>query len=254
MFAILEKTAVILELELRKMKHDQSDLLIRAIQPVLWLTIFGSVFRQFRQLPIGDVSYLSFITPGVLAQSVLFIAIFTGVSLVWERDLGQLDRLLAAPAPRTSIVLGKAFSGGVKGLFQAGVIFAIAFVMGVDLISNPIYILGVIGVVFVFGVCFSSMSIFVTTLLNTRERVMGMMQLLTMPLFFASNALYPIEIMPRWLQIVSLINPMSYVVEALRALMITGDLSRLPIALGGMAIATFIFIAAAALAFRRVGR
>ncbi|MBI2126406.1 MAG: ABC transporter permease [Thaumarchaeota archaeon] len=235
------------------MMHDQSDIIIRTIQPVLWLTIFGSVFGQLRQVPLSGVPYLAYMTPGVLAQSVLFMAIFTGVSLVWERDLGQLDRLLCAPIPRTAIVLGKALTGGVKGLFQAGIIFAIALVMGVSIIFNPLYMAAVIAVVLLFGICFSSLSIFVMTLLKTRERVMGIVQLITMPLFFASNALYPIELMPRWLQAISFANPMTYVVAALRALMITGDLSGLPTDLAGMGLATVIFVVLASAAFRKIG-
>lgn len=252
MIGLLHKTAVVWELELRKMRHDQSELLIRAIQPILWLTVFGSVFSQIRQAPIANVPYLAFMTPGVLAQSALFVAVFTGVSMVWERDLGQLDRLLCAPAPRSAIVLGKAFTGGVKGLFQAGIIFAVALALGVRVIFTPVYVLLVIAVVFLFGTCFASLSIFVTTILKTRERVMGLVQLLTMPLFFASNALYPIELMPAWLRAVSFANPMSYAVGALRGLMITGDLAGLPADMLGMVIATIIFILLAAAAFRKV--
>ena len=235
------------------MMHDQSDIVIRTIQPVLWLTIFGSVFSQVRQVPLSGVPYLAYMTPGVLAQSVLFMSIFTGVSLVWERDLGQLDRLLCAPISRTAIVLGKALTGGVKGLFQAGIIFAVALIMGVSIIFNPLYMVAVVVVVLFFGICFSSLSIFVMTLLKTRERVMGIVQLITMPLFFASNALYPIELMPSWLQAVSSVNPMTYVVAALRALMITGDLSGLPADLAGMGLATIIFVVLASAAFRRLG-
>jgi ABC-2 type transport system permease protein len=253
LLALIEKSAVVLELELRKMMHDPSDIIIRTVQPVLWLTIFGSVFGQIRQIPLSGVPYLAYMTPGVLAQSVLFMAIFTGVSLVWERDLGQLDRLLCAPIPRTAVVLGKALTGGVKGLFQAGIIFAIALVMGVSIIFNPLYMIAVVAVVLLFGICFSSLSIFVMTLLKTRERVMGIVQLITMPLFFASNALYPIELMPSWLQAVSFANPMTYVVAALRALMITGDLSGLPVDLAGMGVATIIFVVLASAAFRKLG-
>ncbi len=253
MSGLLRKTAIVWELELRKIRHDQSELVIRAIQPILWLTIFGSVFGQLRQIATSGVPYLAYMTPGVLAQSVLFIAVFTGVSLVWERDLGQLDRLLSAPAPRTAIVLGKAFAGGVKGIFQSGIIFAIALVLGVGIIFNPFYDLAVVGVVFLFGACFASLSIMITTMLKTRERVMGLVQLLTMPLFFASNALYPISLMPFWLQVIALGNPMSYVVSALRALMITGDLSGIPLDVAGIGVATIIFVTLSATAFRKVG-
>ena len=253
MLPIVEKSGIVLELELRKMMRDQSDIVIRTITPILWLTIFGSVFSQIRQIPLAGVSYLAYITPGVLAQSVLFMSIFTGVSLVWERDFGQLDRLLSAPIPRTSIVLGKALAGGVKSLFQAGIILAIAFLLGVSIISNPAYMVAVIVLVVIFGICFSSLSILVTVLLKTRERVMGIVQLISMPLFFASNALYPVDLMPVWLQVVSFVNPMTYFVAALRALMITGNLSALPMDVLGIGVATAFFVAAASLAFRKLG-
>jgi ABC-2 type transport system permease protein len=134
-FGPLSKTIVIWELELRKTRRDYTDLFIRAIQPVLWLIVFGSAFSHISQLSMlsasNSSSYLAYLTPGILTQSVLFICIFTGISMIWERDLGQLDRLLCSPIPRTAIVLGKSFTGGIRGLVQAFIIFAIAVVMGV---------------------------------------------------------------------------------------------------------------------------
>jgi ABC-2 type transport system permease protein len=249
----LAKTANVCELELRKIRRDYTDLLIRAIQPVLWLTIFGTAFSHVSQSSIpsfvnavggspNGISYLAYITPGILAQSVLFISIFTGISMIWERDLGQLDRLLCSPVPRTAIVLGKSFTGGIRGLVQAAIIFVIAVVMEININFNPLYLAGVAAIVFTFGIGFSSLSIAISTMIKSRERIFGLVQLLTMPLFFASNALYPIQLMPHWLQIISLINPMSYAVDALRILMITGNFGRLLNDIEGLAISTMMFI------------
>ncbi|MCH8022379.1 MAG: ABC transporter permease [Thaumarchaeota archaeon] len=253
MLEILTKSLIFTELELRKVRHDPIDILVRSIQPAIWIIVFGSIFSRIRDLPTDGIPYIQFMTPGILAQSVMFMAIFTGISIVWERDLGQMSKLLAAPVPRSSIAIGKAIAAGVRGLMQALTIFALAIVLQIPIIFNPLYIIGVILVVFALGAAFASISTFIALMLKTRDRVMGVSQVMTMPLFFASNALYPIALMPPWLQAVALVNPLSYVVSALRALLITGDLSHLPIDLLGVAITCIIFISLSSIAFRRVG-
>ena len=253
MLEILTKSLIFTELELRKVRHDPIDILVRSIQPAIWIIVFGSIFSRIRDLPTDGIPYIQFMTPGILAQSVMFMAIFTGISIVWERDLGQMSKLLAAPVPRSSIAIGKALAAGVRGLMQALTIFALAIVLQIPIIFNPLYIIGVILVVFALGAAFASVSTFIALMLKTRDRVMGVSQVMTMPLFFASNALYPIALMPPWLQAVALVNPLSYVVSALRALLITGDLSHLPIDLLGVALTGIIFISLSSIAFRRVG-
>src|SRR5215469_2813044 len=116
-------TLALADVEFRKLRRDPTELLTRALQPALWLLVFGQVFAHLRAIPTGQLDYLTFMAPGILAQSVLFIAIFYGISVIWERDLGILQKLLASPAPRTSLVLGKALSAGVRGLSQALIIY-----------------------------------------------------------------------------------------------------------------------------------
>ncbi len=253
MLEFLTKSLIFMELELRKVRHDPIDIFVRSIQPALWIIVFGSIFSRIRDIPTGGIPYIQFMTPGILAQSVMFMAIFTGISIVWERDLGQMSKLLAAPVPRSSIAIGKALAAGVRGLMQAATIFALAIVLQIPIIYNPLYIIAVILVVFALGAAFASVSTFIALMFKTRDRVMGVSQVITMPLFFASNALYPISLMPPWLQAVALVNPLSYVVSALRALLITGDLSHLPIDILGVTITTILFIGLSSLAFRRVG-
>ncbi len=211
---------MITELEIRKLRHDPTELLTRAVQPALWLLIFGEVFTRIRAIPTGSVSYIEFMTPGILAQSVLFVSIFYGIAIIWERDLGIVHKFLATPTPRAALVLGKALSAGVRSLAQAVIIYVLAVLLAVRMNWNPLALLGVIVVAILGAAFFATFSLIIACLVKTRERFMGIGQVMTMPLFFASNAIYPISIMPTWLQVVSRVNPLTYEVDALRGLML----------------------------------
>ena len=214
------------EMELRKLRHDPTELLTRAIQPALWLLVFGEVFTRIHAIPTGGVPYLDFLAPGVLAQSVLFIAIFYGIAVIWERDLGLVHKLLVSPAARAALVLGKALSAGVRALSQACIVYLLAWLLGVKMNWHPLALAGVAVTVLLGAAVFSTFSLIIACIVKTRERFMGIGQILTMPLFFASNAMYPVAIMPDWLKAVAHVNPLSYEVDALRALMIRGGASQ----------------------------
>jgi ABC-2 type transport system permease protein len=221
----VRKTLVIAELEARKLRHDPSELITRAVQPTLWLLVFGQVFTRVRAIPTGNLRYIDFMAPGILAQSVLFVAIFSGMAVIWERDLGIMHKFLASPTPRTALVLGKALAAGVRSLSQALIIFILALLLGVRINPHPLAQLGVLIVVFLGAACFSTFSLLIACLVKSRERFMGIGQVLTMPLFFASNAIYPIALMPGWLQAISHSNPLTYEVDALRSLMLADQMS-----------------------------
>jgi ABC-2 type transport system permease protein len=216
----LKKTLTIAELEMRKLRHDPTEIITRTVQPLLWLLIFGEVFARVRGITTGRQSYLDFMAPGILAQSVLFLSIFYGIAVVWERDLGIIHKFLASPTPRSALVLGKALSAGLRGLPQAAIIYVLALVLGVQMNWNPLALLGVLVMVMLGAACFSTFSVLIACILKSRDRVMGIGQVITMPLFFASNAIYPIALMPAWLQVVARLNPLTYEVDALRALML----------------------------------
>jgi len=250
----IRKTLAIAELEIRKLRHDFTELITRAIQPALWLLLFGQVFNKARIIPTGEIAYLDFMTPGILAQSVLFIAIFYGVGLIWERDLGITNKFLVSPAPRAALVLGKALSAGIRSLSQAVIVYAIALLLGVKMNWNPLALAGVLAAVFLGAALFSTFSLIVACLVKTRERFMGVGQVLTMPLFFASNAIYPTLIMPDWLRVISHINPLSYEVDAMRALMIKNATSSFGVGTDFCVLigATFILIIIGARLYPRV--
>lgn len=206
--------------EMQKLRHDRTEIYTRAVQPALWLLIFGVTFSRIHAIPTGGVPYLDFLAPGIIAQSAMFIAIFYGIMIIWERDSGVLTKLMVTPTPRTALVTGKAFAAGVKAVIQAAVVIAIAALIGVGMTWNPLRLLGVVVVVVLASAFFSCLSMSIAGIVLTRDRLMGIGQAITMPLFFASNALYPVALMPGWLQAISRVNPLSYQVDALRGLLI----------------------------------
>jgi ABC-2 type transport system permease protein len=237
------KTLAIAGAEWRKLQHDATALVTRAVQPALWMVVFGEIFTRLRAIPTGDLRYLDFMAPGILAQSALFIAIFYGIAVIWERDLGVLQRLLVSPTPRGALVLGKALAAGLRAVSQAAIIYLLAVVLGVRMNWSPGALAGVLAVVVLGAAVFSTFSLAVACVVKTRERFMGIGQVLTMPLFFASNAIYPIAVMPRWLQAVAHVNPLSYEVDALRALMLASGTSVFGLALDfGVLLAALILL------------
>jgi ABC-2 type transport system permease protein len=219
----LRQTLAVAEADVRKLIHDPVELFTRMVQPVLWLLIFGQVFNRTRAIPTGGISYLDFMAPGILAQSVLFGAIFYGISLIWERDLGIVQKFLVSPAPRSTLVLGRAISSTVRSLCQMVFVYLLSFLLHIQLRLGFLSLAGVVLAVMLGSAIFSTFSLIVACLVKSRERFMGIGQVLTMPLFFASNAIYPLILMPNWLRAVSKLNPLTYQVDALRTLMIMGS-------------------------------
>jgi ABC-2 type transport system permease protein len=244
----LAKSLAIAQVELKKLLRDPTELVSRAVQPVLWLAVFGQVFSRVRGIPTGNIGYLAFMTPGILAQSVLFAAIFYGIAVIWERDLGVIHKLLVSPSPRGALVFGKAIAAGFRGLLQAAIIYLIAFAMHIPLRTEPAAVLGVLAAVVLGAAVFSTFSLIIACIVKTRERFMGVGQVLTMPLFFASNAIYPLSLMPDWLRAVARANPLTYLVDALRMLMIEGGQGAHSLAMNftvlGAVFVVFVVIAA----------
>jgi ABC-2 type transport system permease protein len=252
--SFINKTLVIADLEARKLRHDPTELATRAIQPILWLLVFGQVFTRTHAIPTGNLPYIDFMAPGILAQSVLFIAIFYGLAVIWERDLGVIHKFLVSPTPRAALVLGKAISAGLRAFVQAFIIYILALLMGVKVNPNLVYLVGVFLMVLLGAAFFSTFSLIIACLVKTRERFMGIGQVLTMPLFFASNSIYPISIMPTWLQVIAKVNPLSYEVDALRAMMLAGGTSTfgLGVDFAVLIISTGVLIAIGSFLYPRV--
>ncbi|MCW0212158.1 MAG: ABC transporter permease [Pseudonocardia sp.] len=249
----LSRIATMCLVELQKLRHDRTELVTRAVQPALWLIVFGQVFTRIHAIPTGSIPYLDFLAPGILAQSALFIAIFYGIQIIWERDAGVLSKLMVTPTPRVALVAAKAFAAGVRAVAQAVVVLLLALVLGVSLTANPLKLLGVVVALLLGSAFFCCLSITIAGLVLSRDRLMGIGQAITMPLFFASNALYPVELMPGWLQAINHVNPLSYEVNALRGLLIGVD-TNLALDFGVLVVAAAFMITVASALLPRLAR
>ncbi|HTO24465.1 MAG TPA: ABC transporter permease [Gaiellaceae bacterium] len=214
-------TGAMARVELQKLRHDNLDILTRSVQPLLWLFVFGTALQHARSLNGGYGDYRAYIAPGVMAQAALFVAIFYGLAVIWERDLGQLQRLLATPMPRLGIVLGKASGASVRALVQAVVLLAVLAVARIHIHWSVGGVLGSLVLLALGTASFACLSMVLAALVKTRERFMGIGQLVAMPLFFASSALYPLALLPLWLRAVARVNPLTYEVEGMRRMLLS---------------------------------
>ncbi len=212
--------------------------LFTLIQPLIWLLIFGQLFGRF----VGTTDYMGFMVPGILIMTVLFGSSWSGVSLLREISAGSVDRMLVSPVSRVAIVLSRVLHSAVQVIVQAFIILVIAWVVGSSITMNPLNIaLGML-VIFLLGVGFAAISNGFAITLQREEPLVMIGNLMTLPLMFFSSALVPKEFMPQWIQTIAVANPISYAVEAVRAVM--GDSIDSHAFLVGLAV-VFVFAAVA---------
>ncbi len=208
------------------------------VQPALWMAFFGiamsSNFNRFTsELPplpgVPTVDYLTFMAAGVIAMTTLFTSLFGGMSLLFDKNWGLMREIFASPLPRNHIIFGIALSGMTKSFIQAiiimvfGILIGAQFFFGYTVIETVLAIVGILLFVAVFSLGFLFLSAAIAISLESPEGMQGIMTLLTMPIFFASNALYPIDAFPPALQAVSVINPLTYLVTGIRYFAIGDD-------------------------------
>jgi ABC-2 type transport system permease protein len=250
--ATLSRVSAFAIVEMQKLRRDRTELVTRMVQPALWLLIFGTTFSKLHVINTGPVSYLAFLAPGIIAQSALFISIFYGIQIIWDRDAGILAKLMVTPAPASALISGKAFAAGVRSVAQVVGVLVLAYAMGIGMTINPLRILAAMAIVMLGSAFFACLSMTLAGLVRSRDRLMGIGQAITMPLFFASNALYPVDVMPAWLHVLSTVNPLSYEVHALRALLIGTPFNPLDVVV--LVVAAILGIATASTLLRRLVR
>lgn len=194
---------------------------------------FSNVGDQILQNTFGTNSYISFMAVGMIAFTALFTTMFSGMSVVWDRRLGFLNKALSTPVSRAVIILSKVLSSALRSMFQAAIILLIALPLGFQFgdAFTPINTLGVFA--FLFLICLGLSSLFIAiNIRSTRmETPMAVMNLLNLPLTFASSAFFPIERMPDWLQAVANVNPLSYTMNGMRQLLINSTIDYSQLAL-----------------------
>ena len=211
----LRAVGIVWRRELIRFRTDRLRAVTSLVQPVLFLFILGTGLSSLagRSMPPG-VSFQTFIYPGVLAMSVLFTAIFSAASIVWDREFGFLREILVAPVSRASIVIGKCLGGATIATFQ-GVIFLILAGFA-HVPYNPVLILTLIGELLLLSFTLTAFGVMMAARIKQFQAFMALTQMLVMPLFFLSGALYPLSGLPAWLSVLTRIDPLTYVVGPMR--------------------------------------
>jgi ABC-2 type transport system permease protein len=226
--------------ELKKWYQQPFVFIMGIIQPILWLALLGKAMNLSAMIPsgipgvnqqaimmatFGTTDYFSFMAMSMVAFTVVFTTAFTGMSVVWDKRLGFMNKVLSTPVARSTIILSKVFSASIRAMFQAAIVTVIAYVLGLQLGTNftAFSILGVFAIVFLISVGLSSLFTALTLRATRMEMPQAIFQLITLPLMFASSAYFPIDKMPEWLQSVASVNPISYTIDAIRRLMIFSD-------------------------------
>jgi len=170
----------------------------------------------------GTGDYFSFMAVGMIGMTALFTTMFSGMSVVWDRRLGFLNKVLSTPVSRAVIIFSKVLSAALRSMFQAGIVILIAVAFGLQFGANfsLLNILGVFAILFLLCVGLSSLFIALTIRSTRMETPMAVMNLINLPMMFASNAFYPARLMPDWLQSFVKVNPLSYTNDAVRQLLV----------------------------------
>src|SRR5215813_1687971 len=211
----LRAAGIVWRRELIRFKSDRLRAVTSLIQPVLFLFVLGTGLGALagRSLPQG-ISFKTFIYPGVLAMSVLFTAIFSAASIVWDREFGFLREILVAPVSRASIVIGKCLGGATIATFQ-GVIFLV-LAGAADVPYNPLLLLTLVGELLLLSFTLTAFGVMMAARIKQFQAFMALTQMLVFPLFFLSGALYPLRGLPGWLAVLTRIDPLTYVVGPMR--------------------------------------
>ena len=211
----LRAIGIVWRREIIRFKTDRLRAVTSLVQPVLFLFVLGTGLSSLASagMPAG-VRFQTFIYPGVLSMSVLFTAIFSAASIVWDREFGFLREMLVAPVSRSAIVIGKCLGGATVATFQGIVILALAGFAHVP--YNPILILTVIGELLLLSFTLTAFGVMMAARIKQMQAFMALTQMLLMPLFFLSGALYPLRALPGWLTVLTRLDPLTYAVYPMR--------------------------------------
>jgi ABC-2 type transport system permease protein len=207
--------------ELKRYRKSRSGVLIRLIQPAIWIIVIGHTFAGTKPLiqQVGfDGTYLEFMAPGVIILTAIFTSIFGGVNTLWDRRYGFMNKALTSPISRSSIALGKMLAISLISALQSALIIGIAIIIGVSF-PNPWVIAPIMAIVILFSLGFSGISVVVAATAKSQETFWGVINFLGMPLFMLSPALFPLELLPDWLATAAKFNPVTYTVLLVRGLM-----------------------------------
>lgn len=209
--------------ELKHLQRQKIRIMLSLAQPIVWLALLGNLYQRIATIPgFPAPTYLDYMAPGVIIMVTLFGGIFGGMSVVWDRRLGFLQKMLASPVSRSSIVAGKMLSIAVQNGLQALLIFGLALAMGVNFSAGPVGVFPLILLVTLLSMVFAGLSLTLGAMLTSHEAMIAVTNFFTMPLMFTSSAMMPLEMMPDWLSRLARWNPLTYAIDPIRELFLYG--------------------------------
>jgi ABC-2 type transport system permease protein len=215
----LRAVRVVLKRELIRFSQDRTRMVAALVQPLLFLFVLGNGLSSLTGASTYGINLKTFLFPGILATSTLFTAMFSAVSIVWDREFGFLREMLVAPVRRGSIIVGKALGGATVATLQSVLFLLFAPVVGIPF-SIPL-ILSLLFILFLLSFTLTAFGLVIAARIQQMQAVMGVMQILLLPLSFLSGALYPINNLPTWLSIIVHLNPITYAVHPIRTAVFT---------------------------------
>jgi len=202
--------------ELIRFQKDRMRIVTSLVQPLLFLFVLGSGLQQLSAASTHGVDLKTFIYPGVLCISVMFTGMFSAASIVWDREFGFLREMMVAPIRRSSIVIGKCLGGATVAGFQGLIVIALAGLVHVP--YDPLLLLGVFVLQLLLAFTITAFGVMVAIRIKQMQSFMGVMQMVVMPMFFLSGALYPVAGLPAWLAVLNRVDPLTYAVDPMRRL------------------------------------
>ncbi|MGB9735720.1 MAG: ABC transporter permease [bacterium] len=202
--------------DLKKFFRQRSRLIGMIARPLTWLLLIGTGLNQIIKGGLG-ISYIQFILPGILGMTILFSAMFSSISIVWDREFGFMKEILVAPVTRISIAFGKIVSGMLVSTIQGIIIMIAAPFIGIRFTVFEAFLLVVF--VMIVSMCISAIGVFIASMIKSFESFNIIMNFIVMPMFFLSGAMYPINVLPRFMRYLMYLNPLSYGIDSFKHIM-----------------------------------
>jgi ABC-2 type transport system permease protein len=210
----LRAVKIVWQRELIRFANDRLRIITSLVQPFLFLFVLGSGLSRLTQGSTGGLSLRTFLYPGILAMAVMFTAMFSAASIVWDREFGFLREMLVAPVRRSSIVIGKCLGGATVATFQGVIVIAIAGLVGVP--YDPVLIVSVFGMLLLLAFSITAFGVMMSARIRQMQSFMALTQMLLLPLYFLSGSMFPASHLPVWLTVLNRIDPLTYAVDPIR--------------------------------------
>jgi ABC-2 type transport system permease protein len=216
LYSELRAIRIVWRRDLIRFVNDRIRIISALIQPLLFLFIMGTGLQRLSAPGTHGVNFKTFIYPGILCIAVVFTAMFSAASIVWDREFGFLREMMVAPVRRSSIVIGKCLGGATVASTQGVIMILLAPLVGVP--YNVLLITGIFALQLALAFAVTAFGVMIAVRIKQMQSFFGVMQMIVMPLFFISGALFPVSGLPRWLEVLNRLDPVTYAVDPMRRL------------------------------------